>query len=415
MYTAVTPLQDALTRRVRRILYLLWGGAAFVLLIGRINIANLSLARSSVRARELATRLALGAGRLRWSRQLIIEGVLLAALGGVAGVGVGAGILQALASSGMANMPNAADVRMDWTTSASHRGGVGAGRRADRTGAGGDRGATQPQSGSRRRKPARNRRTRDAPVPAGLVVTQVALSVVLLIGAGLLLTSFRNLLAVDAGFDAQRVDDGDDLSAAVALSGPALRWWPCRIACWNRSARIPGVEAAGITSNIALSGRTSPATVSAAGDAPRPAKPGAPVGGQRHARILRSDGDAADPRPVLCRKRPREHACASRSSTSVSRHGSGRARIRSGRASSRGELRALHGRGCGSRRAVRKSGRADRIGRRSLLPAHAGAAAGPAAVDRDQDGRRSAAVDPRGSIGADGDRSRSAARPTSRR
>lgn len=58
MYTAVTPLQDALTHSVRRILYLLWGGAAFVLLIGALNIANLSLARASARARELATRLA---------------------------------------------------------------------------------------------------------------------------------------------------------------------------------------------------------------------------------------------------------------------------------------------------------------------------------------------------------------------
>ena len=86
MYTAVTPLQDALTRNVRRILYLLWGGAAFVLLIGILNIANLSLARASVRAREFATRVALGAGRLRMIRQLVLEGVLLAVAGGLAGL-----------------------------------------------------------------------------------------------------------------------------------------------------------------------------------------------------------------------------------------------------------------------------------------------------------------------------------------
>ena len=78
MYTAVTPLQVALTRSVRDVLYLLWGGAAFVLLIGALNIANLSLARASMRARELATRMALGAGRLRVTRQLMVEAVLLA-------------------------------------------------------------------------------------------------------------------------------------------------------------------------------------------------------------------------------------------------------------------------------------------------------------------------------------------------
>ena len=91
MYTAVTPLQDALTRKVRRILYLLWGGAAFVLLIGVLNIANLSLARASVRAREFATRVALGAGRLRVIRQLVLEGVLLAVIGALAGVAIGTG------------------------------------------------------------------------------------------------------------------------------------------------------------------------------------------------------------------------------------------------------------------------------------------------------------------------------------
>ena len=96
MYSAVTPLQEALTRRVRRTLYLLWAGAGFVLLIGAINLANLSLARASVRRRELATRLALGAARLQVARQLMIEAMLPAALGGAAGIAVGAAILQAL-------------------------------------------------------------------------------------------------------------------------------------------------------------------------------------------------------------------------------------------------------------------------------------------------------------------------------
>lgn len=86
----VTPLQEALTRNVRRTLYLLWGAVGIVLLIGTINLANLALARASVRARELATRIALGASRVAVSRQLIVEGLVLAAVGGGAGLGVGA-------------------------------------------------------------------------------------------------------------------------------------------------------------------------------------------------------------------------------------------------------------------------------------------------------------------------------------
>ena len=132
----------------------------------------------------------------------------------------------------------------------------------------------------------------------------------LLIGAGLLLTSFRNLLAVDAGFDAERVTTATifpppsrykDQRAVVALSNRVL----------ESVRNIPGVEAAGITSNIALSGRTSPATVSAADADPRPGEALVlPSVVERHSRILRSHGHAARSRAVLCRKRPGTHRFA---------------------------------------------------------------------------------------------------------
>lgn len=269
MYTAVTPLQEALTRSIRPTLYLLWGGAAFVLLIGAINIANLALARSSVRARELATRLALGAGRLQVTRQLIVEAAVLAAIGGVASIGVSAWILRTLSSSGMENLPNTANIQMDWTViavtvAASLLVGLLTGlvpaataRRLNVNQAL----AEGSRLGTGGRVTGLFRR--------GLVVAQVAFSVVLLIGAALLLASFRNLLAVDVGFDAERVATAtifpppsryDDQRAVAALSSRVLE-----------SVRaIPGVEAAGITSNIALSGRTSPATVSPTGHDPRP-------------------------------------------------------------------------------------------------------------------------------------------------
>lgn len=269
MYTAVTPLQDALTRGVRRILYLLWGGAAFVLLIGALNIANLSLARASVRARELATRMALGATRFRVTRQLIVEGVLLAGIGGLAGVGVGAWILRLLLFNGMANMPNAASVRMDgtvigFTIAVSLLVGVLIGLVPTTTV---DRLDLNEVLAEGSRLGTSGRATRL--FRRGLVVTQVAFSVVLLLGADLLLTSFRNLLAVDAGFNAQRVTTATmfpppsrykDQPAVAALSNRVL----------ESIRTIPGVTAAGITSNIALSGRTSPATVSAADYTPQP-------------------------------------------------------------------------------------------------------------------------------------------------
>jgi putative ABC transport system permease protein len=269
MYTAVTPLQDALTRDVRGVLYLLWGGATFVMLIGAINIANLALARATVRARELATRLALGAGRLRLVRQLVIEGVVVAGVGGVVSLGVGAWILGTLSSGGLDTFPGAALVHVDWiviatTGAVSVLIGVSIGLVPAAT----IRGLNVNQAlaeGSRLGTAGRATRL----FRRGLVVTQVAVSVVLLIGATLLLTSFRNLLAVDYGFTAERVVTATmfpppsrypDERAMVALSNRLL----------DAVRSIPGVAAAGMTSNVALSGRTSPATVSAADRASQP-------------------------------------------------------------------------------------------------------------------------------------------------
>jgi predicted permease len=265
MYTAATPLQEALTRKVSRILYLLWGGAAFVLLIGVLNIANLSLARANVRAREFATRAALGAGRLRVMRQLVVEGILLASIGGLAGVAVGIGLLRLITAGGISHIPNAAAIQIDSTIAiltivCSVLLGVVIGLVPTATAARRDliqALADGSRAGTGGRATHLFRR--------GLVVAQVGCSVVLLVGAVLLLASFRNLLAIDAGFDRERVVTAtvfpppsryQDPAAVVALSNRVLE-----------SARgIPGVVAAGVTTNIALSGGTSPATVSRAGE-----------------------------------------------------------------------------------------------------------------------------------------------------
>jgi predicted permease len=265
MYTLVTPLQDALTRDIRGTLYLLWGAAGFVLLIGAINIANLARARARLRARELATRLSLGARRLQVARQLILEGLLPAAIGGVAATGVAAAILGLLRVSGMAYLPNAGEVRIEAPTFAF----VGAvcalvGVLIGLVPAMSIGNVTLNQvlaDGSRSGTSGRAARL----FGNGLVVTEVALSVVLLIGATLLLTSFRHLLSIDAGFTAARV-------TTATIFPPPSRYPDDRAMAalidrfLDAMRALPGVEAAGITSNVPLSGFESPSTVSAAED-----------------------------------------------------------------------------------------------------------------------------------------------------
>lgn len=267
MYTAATPLHEALTRPIRRTLYLLWAGAGFVLLIGAINIANLSLARAVSRRRELATRLALGAGRAQVARQLMIEALVPAAIGGAAGVAIGAAILRVIASAGMEDLPHAAGIRIDASTVAfiavvSAGVALVIGAFAATTASAATISAVLGD-GSRSGTAGRSARL----FRRGLVITQVALSVVLLIGGTLLLTSFRHLLNGDAGFSRKGVVTGTVFpppsrypdARAVAALLDRIR---------ERVGGIPGVDAVGLTSNIALSGSESPSTVAPVGRAP---------------------------------------------------------------------------------------------------------------------------------------------------
>jgi predicted permease len=213
--------------------------------------------------RELVTRLALGASRWRVTRELILEGVLLAVAGGLAGVAAGRWILHTLLADGVATLPNSTAIRIDATVIAGTLAisllvGIVVGlvpaaslARANLS--------RVLSDGSRYGTGGRSARV----FRRGLIVTQIAASVVLLAGAALLLTSFRNLLSVDAGFTPERVVTAtifpppsryEDARAVAVLSSRVL----------DALRSIPGVRAAGLTSNIALSGRTSPATVSAA-------------------------------------------------------------------------------------------------------------------------------------------------------
>jgi predicted permease len=264
-HTRLFPLKDVIVRDIAGPLYMLWGGALLVLLIGCVNIANLSLVRASARLRELATRVALGAGRWRIARQLLTESVVLTLAGAALGIALGYwGLSLAAAPLGLDRHPRGAEIRMDAAVVTYALGlaalagafvalvAVASVGRTDlatlfredqRTGSGG-------------------RRTRF--VRHALVVAQVGLALMLLVGAGLLLASFRRVLEIDPGFR-----PGGVLTARVALVGGRYEEEATRQAfvrqALDQIRALPGVAAAGVASAVPFDGNSSDSVILAEG------------------------------------------------------------------------------------------------------------------------------------------------------
>ncbi len=258
-YTRVEPLQEMLVRPVKSLLYLLWGGAAFVLLIAGMNVGNLALVRSRVHAREMATRVALGASRRKLTRQSITESVILTLTGGVAGLVLGWWSVTALANLGLEGIPRLTEIQIDLTVVAFTLGvsaavGVLIGLVGASQLVGIDLGSLLSEEG---RTGTAGRSSRA--IRRGFIVVQVGFAVVLLIGAGLLLESFRKLVAVDPGFRADQV-----ITAATNLPGGRYSTGEERRAFMTPVLeaihQIPGVEAAGVATNIPFLPRTSDST-----------------------------------------------------------------------------------------------------------------------------------------------------------
>ncbi|HJQ24976.1 MAG TPA: ABC transporter permease [Blastocatellia bacterium] len=190
---------------VRQPLYILLAAVGVVLLIACANIANLLLARASVRSREMAIRAALGAGRRRIIRQLLTESVLLGISGGVLGVLFAAWGMSALVAMAPADLPRVGEARLDarvlvFTLVVSLASGIIFGLMPALVASKTDLVSSLKESGrSDTASPSRHRLRRT------LVVAEVSLAVVLLIGAGLLLRSFAKLLNVSPGFDPHNV------------------------------------------------------------------------------------------------------------------------------------------------------------------------------------------------------------------
>src|SRR5262249_4600201 len=204
----VVPLQHVLVRDFRRALVVLFSAVVVILLIACANVANLLLARGTVRQREMAIRAALGAGRGRLLRQLLTESIVLSAAGGIGAVLVAFWAVAALVSASPVAIPRLHDVRIDRAV-LLFAGGMslltgllfGAApalflsrTNADETLKDGNRGATDHRS----------TRTRHF-----LVASEVALSLVLLVGAGLLVRTLLELRRVNPGFVATRAIAAD--------------------------------------------------------------------------------------------------------------------------------------------------------------------------------------------------------------
>lgn len=242
--------REALAGDIRPALLVLMGAVGLVLMIACANLANLLLARSAARQREIAIRTALGAGQWRLARQLLTESVVLALLGGVAGLGLALVAVRAFVSSNPLNLSLIEAVGIDapvllFTLGATVLFGLLFGLAPALQ-------TARPALEGVLKEGGRTAR-RTGGLRSSLVVSQVALALVLLVGAGLLMRSFLRWTAVDPGFDADRV-----LTARLALP-PARYDTPERRAVFvdglmRNLATLPGVEAVGANVSLPMTG-----------------------------------------------------------------------------------------------------------------------------------------------------------------
>ena len=202
----VTPMKEQLVSSVRSMLWMLFGAVSFVLLIACANVASLLLARASNRSREFAVRGALGAARGRLIRQLLAESVLLSSIGGVIGVLLAGWCLRAIPAMTAFDLPRASEIRLDWmvmgfATTLSIGTGVLFGLAPSLSASRPDLMRALRGSGDAAASRAPKWFLAKLSGRGLLVVGQIALSVVLLIGAALLMESVAHLRTVDVGFN----------------------------------------------------------------------------------------------------------------------------------------------------------------------------------------------------------------------
>ncbi len=248
---SAVPYRGQVVSGVRTLLVALLGAVGCVLLIGSANVANLLLVRAAGRHKELAVRVALGAGRLRLIRQLLTESVVLALAGGLLGVLLAFWGSRLLVAAIPGNIPRAQEVAVDlrvlaFTLALSLASGVVFGAIPALAALRANVGEALKEGGRTPSAGAGRGRLRGA-----LVISQMALALVLLIGAGLLVRSFVRLLQTDPGFRPQHV-----LTVSVSLSG-ARYGKPGQAQAFfqrllERLASLPGVQSVGAATTLPL-------------------------------------------------------------------------------------------------------------------------------------------------------------------
>jgi putative ABC transport system permease protein len=255
----LVPLHEEIVGDVRQPLLILFATAVLVLLIACANVANLVLARAASRQRELAIRTALGAGRRRLIAHLLTESLVLAAVGGAAGLLLAAWGIQALPSLAPSNLPRLTGVRIDtsvilYTSLASLVTGLvfGAAPALQSAAATAGEFLKERRAGS---QGPRGRRLR-----AAFAIAEVAVALVLVIGAGLLVRSVIAMNDVDLGFDPRGV-------LAVRVELPRARYsQDTQITAFfddlaSRLRALPGVQSVGLGSSIVRAGQSSTLSV----------------------------------------------------------------------------------------------------------------------------------------------------------
>ena len=270
-------LHDEIVGDVRRPLLVLLGAVFFVLLIACVNVANLLLTRSSARQRELAIRSALGAARGRLLRQLLTENVVLAMIGGTAGVLLAAWSIHVLQSLAPPGLPRLEAIRIDFAVLGYALGaalvtGLLFGIAPALHAAGGNVGEQLKEGGRSGVDGIGGRRVRSA-----LAVAELALALVLLIGAGLLVRSIAALNGTDPGFATRNV-------LALRINLPSLKYDDVAKTTTffqqlgERIATLPGVESVGSGTSLLLSQLPQSSRISIEGRAVAdPSQPNVPV------------------------------------------------------------------------------------------------------------------------------------------
>ncbi|HVU46427.1 MAG TPA: ABC transporter permease [Terracidiphilus sp.] len=249
----VIPLYSEVVGATRKMLLVLLGAVGIVLLIACANAANLLLARASARQREIAVRLALGASRLRVVRQLLTESLIISLVGGVLGLALAFGGVRALVALLPADFPRAHDIHVSgpvlaFTLIVSLLTGILFGlapaMQASRT---------DPKRGLQQNARTATASRHQNRLRNSLVVAEVSLACVLLIGAGLMLRTFLNLLHLDPGFREDHL-----LTASLSLPHARYKTGDLTAQFYDRLSAslntLPGVESAGAGSDLPWTG-----------------------------------------------------------------------------------------------------------------------------------------------------------------